>query len=571
MQGAKPALLPVSRIVPGRNPRTYFDEKAMQELIDSVRANGVLQPILVRPKADVFELVAGERRWRAAKAAGGDDAQIIAIVRDMSDEEADIAALVENVQRESMSPTEEAAGAAKLLGRLKGDRGECAKVLGWSMATLDSRLALMQCSSAVQGALNQRRLKLGHAELLAALPKDKQDKVLERLLSQAKLPEVGELRKSLLSVAKSLTAAIFDKTACTSCPSNSGNQRVLFGEAIEDGHCTNPPCYDGKTDEELQRREASLKDEYPTVRIVRPGDNFTLLKLVAEGPTGVGAEQAKACRSCANFGAAVSAVPEKLGQVSKELCFDPSCNAKKVAERLRQETAETPPTSADSKPAGAGSSQTASKAGKPVAGKAAAASKTAPAVAAVTSAVREFREALWRTALSKSLLAASLEVNRAALVALLIDGTKHDIDADKLDKAYVQLFKDVKMAAEESLEARFARLQAAPAACAKLTHGIVATIVNKTEVRRVVHLLAAIQVDLGKFFELNEAFLKILTKSEIASVAEEVGIRKAMGDAFTKAVGGKKDDLIKAVLSVKDFAYRGALPARLMYKKGEDS
>ena len=170
MQGAKPALLPVSRIVPGRNPRTYFDEKAMQELIDSVRANGVLQPILVRPKADVFELVAGERRWRAAKAAGGDDVQIIAIVRDMSDEEADIAALVENVQRESMSPTEEAAGAAKLLGRLKGDRSECAKVLGWSMATLDSRLALMQCSSAVQGALNQRRLKLGHAELLALFP-----------------------------------------------------------------------------------------------------------------------------------------------------------------------------------------------------------------------------------------------------------------------------------------------------------------------------------------------------------------------------------------------------------------
>lgn len=98
---------------------------------------------------------------------------------------------------------------------------------------------------------------------------------------------------------------------CAGCQHNSGNQQALFGEAIASGHCTHGSCFDAKTEASLGAKKASLSDEYPDhSHIVRPGENFTLLRLVAEGDTGVGEEQAKACRACKNFGAAISAVPE---------------------------------------------------------------------------------------------------------------------------------------------------------------------------------------------------------------------------------------------------------------------
>jgi len=564
----QPALVPIHRIVTGRNPRSYFDTREMDELIASVRESGVLQPILVRPlDGDRFELVAGERRVRALRAVKGDDAQIIAMVKTMSDEQADIAALVENIQRASMSPTEEAAAAAKLLGRLKGDRDECARVLGWTRAMLDSRLALMNCSAGVQGALNERKLKLGHAELLATLPKDKQDVVLAKMLTRSAMPTVQELKASLQSIAKALNAAIFDRSDCATCPSNSGNQRALFGESLDDGHCTNPPCFDQKTEEELNRRRDQLKDDYPSVRIVRPGENFTVLKLVAEGPTGVGGEQAKACRaSCANFGAAVSAVPEKLGAVYKELCFDPACNAAKVAAQLKStQAAAKSSDNAAAAPVKPGKKAQPSGAAPATPGK----SADAPSVSAESTAVREYRENLWRTALGRALMSARPEFNRAALIALLLGRRHVDIDVGRLREAFDKLAPATDGASEAQAEIvkHYRTLTATPSVCEKLTHGIAATMVRNCPIAEVGLLLGALDVPLEKFFTLDEAFLKILTKSEITAVAEEVGLKKAMGEKFAKAVGGKKDELIKALLALSSFNYAGALPSRLRPKK----
>ncbi len=206
------ASIKVGNILPGRNPRGYFDPAEMTELEESVKSKGVLQAILVRPRdAGRYEIVAGERRWRAAKKVFGDEYEIPALVRDLDDGEADEAALIENIQRANMSPTEEAEAAAKILGRCQGDRDEASRRLGWSRTTLDKGLALMNGSERVRRALSERRIQLGHAELLAAVTRDKQDAVLDKLLSQACLPTVVQFRGQLEQISRALGSAIFDK------------------------------------------------------------------------------------------------------------------------------------------------------------------------------------------------------------------------------------------------------------------------------------------------------------------------------------------------------------------------
>jgi len=147
-----------------------------------VASQGVIQPILIRPFGDAYQLVADERRYHAAKKVKGDDYEIPVLVKDMTDAEADEVSLIENVQRAQMSPTEEAVAAARVLGSCAGDHDEAPKRLGWSRATLVKRLALTNCSEAVRTALYERKIQLGHAELLAAAEKAVQDKALSAIL-----------------------------------------------------------------------------------------------------------------------------------------------------------------------------------------------------------------------------------------------------------------------------------------------------------------------------------------------------------------------------------------------------
>ena len=219
--------IPLSLIVRGRNPRQYFDPVEMAELEASIKAQGVLQPILVRPITDgKLEIVAGERRWRAATSVGLAD--IPAMVREMTDAQVDEAALTENHERAAMSPTEEAEAAARILGNCAGNREEAAKRLGWSPATLKQRLALMNCSDSVRKALNERKISLGHAELLAAVTREKQDDVLGKLLGAPAMPTVPQLKSMLEQIAQNLDVAIFNKDQCVNCPHNSGTQQALF-------------------------------------------------------------------------------------------------------------------------------------------------------------------------------------------------------------------------------------------------------------------------------------------------------------------------------------------------------
>jgi ParB family chromosome partitioning protein len=552
------ASIKVGNILPGRNPRGYFDPSEMTELEESVKSKGVLQPILVRPRdSGRYEIIAGERRWRAAKKVLGDDYEIPVLVRDLDDGEADEAALIENIQRANMSPTEEAEAAAKILGRCQGDRDEASRRLGWSRSTLDKRLALMNCSEKVRRALSERRIQLGHAELLAAVTRDKQDAVLEKLLSQTSLPTVVQFRGQLEQISRALGSAIFDKGECAGCPHNSGNQQALFGEAIATGHCTHGACYDAKIEAALDAKKASLSDDYPTIRIVRPGENFTLLRLVAEGDTGVGDDQAKACRACTNFGAAISAVPGKLGNVYPDLCFDASCNAKKVALRIKAEKEKTAPAASSSKGAG---------------GKTASTSKSSVKSAAKTEAkvqdsqrVKDYRLEVWRKALRRELMA-NRESNLTVLIALALSGNARHIGDTKLTKALSALVKqEYASFTFKADEAAQVIAQSDESVRDKMFLGLAASAADGIEEKTLVQLLKYLDIDLARHWKLCEDFLKLLTKSEIEAMCDEIGLKATMGGAFAKAMNGKKDEIIKALLNVAAFPYEGKVPRSMRF------
>ena len=547
----------ISNIITGANPRRFFDPSEMEELIESVRAKGVIQPILVRPIGDKHQIIAGERRFRAASAVGL--TEIPVLVKEMTDQEADEAALIENVLRADMSPAEEAQAAARVLGTCAGNRDEAAKRLGWSRSTLDKRLALMNCSNKVRDALTERKITLGHAELLAAVTKEVQDGVLNNLLNAPALPNVAQLKANLEQRVQPLDVAIFDKTGCAGCPHNSGTQQALFAEAISGSNCTNKSCYEGKTTEALNLKAESLKDEYPVIKIVQPGENFVLLSLKAEGATGVGAEQAMACRGCANFGAAVSAIPGSIGNVYKGQCFDPTCNAQKVAARIAAETtaakeeakkSATPVAKekAEAKPKGTGDAKAEPK---------------APIKVETSQRVKEYRVKVWRKAYQVEAQADS-DRNTTLLLALAMTNKLGSVSDSLLRKVFNHMTgADVPL--HRTGEVGKAVASADAATRALMVTGIAASVSESIEEQTLKELLSFMSVDLGNHWKMNEEYLALLTKSEIDVVADEIGLKAAMGDKFSKAMAGKKDEIIKALLAAEGFDFTGKVPKHLAY------
>lgn len=554
--------IPLSIIVPGRNPRVYFDPAEMSKLEASIRAQGVLQPLLLRPINDgKLEIVAGERRWRASTEAGLNE--IPAYVKEMTDAEADAAALTENHEREPMSMTEEAEAAARILGHCAGDREEAAKRLGWSRTTLDKRLALMNCFESVRKALNERRITLGHAELLAAVTREKQNDVLEKLLAAPVLPTVASLKSMLEQIAQNLETAIFNKEQCVGCPHNSGTQQALFGESISGAKCTNSTCYQQKVDEAIELLAEPLKEEYPTVRIVRPGENFTTLKLVADGKCGVGDDQANQCRACANFGAAVSAVPGKTGNVYRDQCFDPACNATKVAARLKaMKDAEAAATESH-----AGGKANATEAAPATGNNANAKTpkeKKAPKVED-SQRIKDYRLVVWRKVFK--LEAQKPEVNKVLLLALAMEGKLSKVGGGALSKAFGVLTNGTE-GTRINLQATASDVaKAGEDVIARLIGGIAASCFDGLDELDITRLLAFMEADLGKHWVLNAEYLGLLTKSEIQVIAGEIGLSAHLGEKFPKVMIGKKDEIIKTLLAVDGFEYKGKVPGHLRYDR----
>ena len=162
------ATIETARIRPGRyQPRTRMDEQALAELAQSIRAQGLLQPVVVRPVDGGYELIAGERRWRAAQMAGL--AQVPAVVREVPDDAALVMALIENIQREDLNPVEEATGVQRLIEEFKMTHEQAADAVGRSRSATSNLLRLLKLARPVQELLMRGALEMGHARALLAL------------------------------------------------------------------------------------------------------------------------------------------------------------------------------------------------------------------------------------------------------------------------------------------------------------------------------------------------------------------------------------------------------------------
>ena len=166
--------LPVSALQPGKyQPRTRMDQEALNALAASIKAQGIMQPILVRPVGDgKHEIIAGERRWRAARIAGLSSVPVL--VRNVPDQQALAVALIENIQREDLNALEEAAGIDRLIREFSLTHQAVADAVGKSRTTVTNLLRLLDLPPPVRELLAQGQLEMGHARALLVLPADQQ-------------------------------------------------------------------------------------------------------------------------------------------------------------------------------------------------------------------------------------------------------------------------------------------------------------------------------------------------------------------------------------------------------------
>jgi len=176
--------LPLELIRPGRyQPRTGMDPDRLNELADSIRAQGVVQPIVVRRLAagEGYELIAGERRWRAAQKAGL--SEIPAVIRDVPDEVTLAMALIENIQRENLNPIEEAGALSRLIEEFELTHEQAAANVGRSRASVSNLLRLLELEPKVRELVDQRKIDMGHARALLALSGNEQVKAAQQVVN----------------------------------------------------------------------------------------------------------------------------------------------------------------------------------------------------------------------------------------------------------------------------------------------------------------------------------------------------------------------------------------------------
>ena len=168
-ESASPVRININEIEPNRSqPRKRFDETALMELSDSIAQHGILQPLLVRPLADGgYQIVAGERRWRAARLAGVTDIPVV--VRELTDSQVAELALVENLQREDLNPVEEAQGYKKLIDDFGYTQDEASKLVGRSRPAIANAVRLLSLPEEVIGLLEDGSLSAGHGRALLTI------------------------------------------------------------------------------------------------------------------------------------------------------------------------------------------------------------------------------------------------------------------------------------------------------------------------------------------------------------------------------------------------------------------
>ena len=339
-------------VVSPTNPRKTFDKDAMQELAASIRENGVLQPLLVRPRAErSFEIVFGERRYRGAAMAEKDTVPVC--IREMTDAQVLEAQLIENLQRQDVHPLHEAQGFAALL-RLEEPKysveliaAKCGKSAGY----VTSRLRLTELAPAVVEAFTKDEIGLGHALLLAKLQSQQQEEALTACWqesytggSKAKriLLPVRHLREWIEhNILLELATAPFSKEdatlvpeagSCVECPKRTGHNTLLFeGIAAQHDSCSDPACYAAKVDAHVKRTVAAKpKLVQITTAYGKPAEGSIVVprgqyvEIRQEKPKNKYQQEAPEYKTCKFVTQAIVADGADKGELRK-VCANPNC------------------------------------------------------------------------------------------------------------------------------------------------------------------------------------------------------------------------------------------------------
>jgi ParB family chromosome partitioning protein len=195
--------LPVEFIQPGKyQPRHDMRTESLEDLANSIKSQGVMQPIVVPPvNSNKYEIIAGERRWRACQLAGLDTIPVI--IKEVPDEAAVAMALIENIQRENLNPIEEAMALQRLIDEFDLTQQEAAEAVGKSRTTVTNLLRLMSLNTDVRQALERGELEMGHARALLALPNEKQAEAARSVIKKSlSVRQTEALVRRLMSQTK---------------------------------------------------------------------------------------------------------------------------------------------------------------------------------------------------------------------------------------------------------------------------------------------------------------------------------------------------------------------------------
>lgn len=243
-------LLPVTQLAPGKyQPRTQMDSESLQELADSIRAQGLMQPILVREAGGRYEIIAGERRWRAAQLAGL--AEVPVLLREVADDAVAAMALIENIQREDLNAIDEAQGLHRLIQEFGMTHDAVAQAVGKSRAAVSNLLRLLNLSRPVQDMLVAGLIEMGHARALLPLAAAQQRELaheietrglsvreVERRVARLKDPAVSPTKRKntsrdILRLEEALSDALGMTAQIQTGNKGSGKLTLHFGSVDE--------------------------------------------------------------------------------------------------------------------------------------------------------------------------------------------------------------------------------------------------------------------------------------------------------------------------------------------------
>ncbi|TMO39753.1 hypothetical protein CWC26_06975 [Pseudoalteromonas sp. S4488] len=310
------------------NSREKTNREARKNLTESIKeAGGVLQPILVRPTANEskFEVVAGFGRWEACIELGFDD--IPALIKPMTDNEAYEAQLIENLVRDDLTIVDESKAAQKFITMYQGDYSAAAERLGWTQKKLNDRVQLLRCCDDVLNALNENKIKIGHATILSSFSEKLQIGTLGNIINENW--SVEYLKQRAGKAKKYLHTAKFDTKDCAACPHNTSHQIGMFDFNVSDkAACAKLSCWNVKTDEWLKEQKKLAEEKYGTVILLvecSSADRNTVSR------ASVGESQYnEGCASCESNVVIMDDRSGREGQTLESQCIDKVCFAKCV-------------------------------------------------------------------------------------------------------------------------------------------------------------------------------------------------------------------------------------------------